>query len=301
MEGLGLNTQLLSSSNNTATRNLCRLQDCQKPSRGTSYALYVSELTFMKVFTQRRHGFTLIELLVVIAIIAILAAILFPVFARARENARRASCMSNMRQIGLGLMQYTQDYDETYPGRMVSNGTNYQNWKILMQPYVKSVQVFACPSNTNNTVPTRDGTGSTVNCPISYSANTDDGTSKGIFMKTDSGQTTPISIAAVDSSASTIAVVEGGWSNSDFVVTNSYFTATTPPTEGTKTAMFVGHLGTTNVLFCDGHVKSLKPLATLDTASGGSGSVNMWHRNNTSYGTGTSAATVLTLATNAYQ
>ena len=65
---------------------------------------------------KRSHlGFTLIELLVVIAIIAILAAILFPVFARARENARRASCMSNLKQIGLGLMQYTQDYDEKYP------------------------------------------------------------------------------------------------------------------------------------------------------------------------------------------
>ena len=63
----------------------------------------------------KRSGFTLIELLVVIAIIAILAAILFPVFARARENARRTSCVSNLKQIGLGIMQYTQDYDERYP------------------------------------------------------------------------------------------------------------------------------------------------------------------------------------------
>ena len=64
---------------------------------------------------QYRRGFTLIELLVVIAIIAILAAILFPVFARARENARRSSCLSNMKQIGLGMMQYSQDNDERYP------------------------------------------------------------------------------------------------------------------------------------------------------------------------------------------
>ena len=69
--------------------------------------------------TRTGQAFTLIELLVVIAIIAILAAILFPVFARARENARRASCQSNMKQIGLGLMQYVQDYDETYPGAFI--------------------------------------------------------------------------------------------------------------------------------------------------------------------------------------
>ena len=68
-------------------------------------------------------GFTLIELLVVIAIIAILAAILFPVFARARENARRTSCLNNMKQIGLGFMQYTQDYDEKYPPNMPETGT----------------------------------------------------------------------------------------------------------------------------------------------------------------------------------
>ena len=64
---------------------------------------------------KHRRGFTLIELLVVIAIISLLAAILFPVFSRARENARRSSCLSNLKQIGLGMMQYTQDYDERYP------------------------------------------------------------------------------------------------------------------------------------------------------------------------------------------
>src|SRR5689334_5202516 len=73
-----------------------------------------------------KPGFTLIELLVVIAIIAILAAILFPVFARARENARRASCQSNLKQIGLGIMMYTQDYDETFP-RSAIGGFTYQN------------------------------------------------------------------------------------------------------------------------------------------------------------------------------
>mgnify|MGYP000913741344 CR=1 FL=1 len=94
-----------------------------------------------------RQAFTLIELLVVIAIISILASILFPVFARARENARRTSCLSNLKQIGLGMMQYVQDYDETYsPAYSVNEGAT-QFWWDLLQPYVKSTQVFSCPSS----------------------------------------------------------------------------------------------------------------------------------------------------------
>lgn len=103
------------------------------------------------------QAFTLIELLVVIAIIAILAAILFPVFGRARENARRGACLSNEKQIGLGLMQYTQDYDEIYPVQTDPNGfvDNYANsancWITRIQPYVKSWKVFRCPSATDVT------------------------------------------------------------------------------------------------------------------------------------------------------
>jgi len=113
----------------------------------------------MKHLHQPRCGskaFTLIELLVVIAIIAILAAILFPVFARARENARRSSCQSNLKQIGLGLLQYTQDYDETMPFAYHGKNT-YDNptsgspwtgyvWNDMIFPYVKSEQIFNCPS-----------------------------------------------------------------------------------------------------------------------------------------------------------
>src|SRR5438045_9113804 len=96
---------------------------------------------------RKRFGFTLIELLVVIAIIAILAAILFPVFARARENARRASCQSNMKQMGLGLLQYTQDYDEMLP---FGNGgaSSAVGWAGQMYPYVKSTQLYKCPNDT---------------------------------------------------------------------------------------------------------------------------------------------------------
>jgi prepilin-type N-terminal cleavage/methylation domain-containing protein/prepilin-type processing-associated H-X9-DG protein len=111
------------------------------------------------------RGFTLIELLVVIAIIALLAAILFPVFARARENARRASCQSNLKQIGLGVMQYVQDYDERYPLQVNDACTGAPSGSsgfmdptcaqssVLrsIQPYVKSAQVYICPSATKAT------------------------------------------------------------------------------------------------------------------------------------------------------
>ncbi|MDR3710831.1 MAG: DUF1559 domain-containing protein [Capsulimonadaceae bacterium] len=94
----------------------------------------------------RQTAFTLIELLVVIAIIAILAAILFPVFAKAREKARQTACLANEKQIGLGMAQYLQDYDETFPP-----GNNYYSpvagWAAQIYPYVKSVQTFRCPDD----------------------------------------------------------------------------------------------------------------------------------------------------------
>jgi len=92
-----------------------------------------------------RNGFTLIELLVVIAIIAILAAILFPVFAKVREKARQTACLSNEKQLGLGLIQYEEDYDESFPGRNIPADPTRPNWGNAIYPYVKSTAVYFCP------------------------------------------------------------------------------------------------------------------------------------------------------------
>lgn len=100
-----------------------------------------------------KRGFTLIELLVVIAIIAILAAILFPVFARAREKARQASCSSNIKQITLALLQYAQDYDEILPcGRpqyIACANDSVAFWQHVIGPYIRNTQIFLCPSNSS--------------------------------------------------------------------------------------------------------------------------------------------------------
>ncbi len=113
--------------------------------------------------TKRRSGFTLIELLVVIAIIAILAAILFPVFAQARAKARQTSCLSNLKQMGTAFMMYSQDYDEAMPyfnwAAQYSGGSgpgkeiwsNY--WSNAIYPYVKNAQMYACPSDRANLTP----------------------------------------------------------------------------------------------------------------------------------------------------
>jgi prepilin-type N-terminal cleavage/methylation domain-containing protein/prepilin-type processing-associated H-X9-DG protein len=123
--------------------------------------------------TVRHQAFTLIELLVVIAIIAILAAILFPVFAQAREKARQISCLSNTKQITLGIMMYQQDFDETIPfNRECSNpapgggpspypciaGRAILGWVDLIEPYVKNRQIFKCPSDPKQIVPFPAGT-----------------------------------------------------------------------------------------------------------------------------------------------
>ncbi len=170
------------------------------PSRGRSPGERRAQRT---LFSRARRsgafskGFTLIELLVVIAIIAILAAILFPVFARARENARRASCTSNLKQIGLGMMQYTQDYDEKLlPSQPIIRAT----FVTVLQPYIKSTQVFMCPSgpgviSTNPDDPTvvDDKTWAVVKGPAF------DAASQGSYgMNINLTTTTGLSLAAIE-------------------------------------------------------------------------------------------------------
>ena len=235
-------------------------------------------------------GFTLIELLVVIAIIAILAAILFPVFARARENARRSSCMSNLKQIGLGLIQYSQDYDETLvrtnygSSDGASNATDWK-WMDSIYPYVKSTQVFSCPSDSSRTnsatyVYNQPGVGGGGNNFGSYGLNRYDHTVSSVVYAQGPGRTTGVSLAAVSDAAGTL------WSadSHDFSSGNNFdyrfsFNAANPPTLANpgsfrvlrRADTFGGdvgerHLETTNVLFVDGHVKALKLNALLQTA-----------------------------------
>jgi prepilin-type N-terminal cleavage/methylation domain-containing protein/prepilin-type processing-associated H-X9-DG protein len=97
--------------------------------------------------SRSRAGFTLIELLVVIAIIAILAAILFPVFSRARESGRRASCMSNEKQIGLAFAMYSDDNQAFYPPSAAQIGGKWTSWDTMIFSYVKAEKVFRCPSD----------------------------------------------------------------------------------------------------------------------------------------------------------
>ena len=147
-----------------------------------------------------RKGFTLIELLVVIAIIAILAAILFPVFAQAREKARQTGCLSNVKQIGLGVQMYLQDYDEYVPRNAfadpprVAEGAHFTNcssprWMDVMQPYVKNTQLHNCPSDPfapiSGTLP--DGQAHTLgpNRPYVYQPYSPDG--RNVYREADCG------------------------------------------------------------------------------------------------------------------
>lgn len=222
---------------------------------------------------ERSKGFTLIELLVVIAIISILAAILFPVFARARENARRASCISNLKQMGLAVMMYTQDYDERYPEHLNArlttqtppdgypwDSTGYWYWPQILYPYHKSTAIYFCPSSPDM----RYYNGKPAPTTGSYGANTMMLQQSGSFVKS-------VGIAEValpseiymlmDSSAyrtepSKVITPEGGqgYLPGSGDAGGTYGLSASPPRDWQSGR----HFGGVNVAFADGHVKWLK-------------------------------------------
>lgn len=209
-----------------------------------------------------RRGFTLLELLVVIGIIALLAAILFPVFARARENARRASCQSNLKQLMLGVVQYTQDFDERFPLSVAGVGISRVQWPDLVMPYVKSTQIFFCPSHKTTYPATPlavayDYPITWTPLYISYGAN------DWVF---DPGYN--FNTLAVMKSPARVVLISD-WINSNAAgngAANS-ITATTSASQGSGTATDgdtgykrgrMRHLWGGNYAFADGHVKWFK-------------------------------------------
>lgn len=218
-----------------------------------------------------KKGFTLIELLVVIAVISILAAILFPVFARARENARRASCMSNLKQIGLSIMQYAQDYDEkmVFVSNYDNDGTT-MTWLDTLNPYTKSYQIFACPSDSrtggsHRPQPNRNTYNgySGNHCGVGYA--TDGRVGPMSFERNDQTAHRAIGLAEFESPSTTLMVFDTiGLTNQNASSCGTALGTVQAYDNfriiGAHTNMNIveRHLETANVLWADGHVKAIK-------------------------------------------
>jgi prepilin-type N-terminal cleavage/methylation domain-containing protein/prepilin-type processing-associated H-X9-DG protein len=233
------------------------------------------------IASQRPRAFTLIELLVVIAIIAILAAILFPVFAQAREKARQSACLSNCNQIGKGLMMYAQDYDERLPKAWYGppgSATNqpygtpgHHKWMDALYPYVKNQGVFTCPSDSRGN-------------PYLYLGGPNPGSVNGgrnygsygmnaAYWGANDPYTPPqaSSLAAIAVPADTVWAADTSNTNKDNFEFHWQFVSNNPVVSTAKPRMLMPrgraypnngiierHQETTTALWCDGHVKAMK-------------------------------------------
>jgi len=248
----------------------------------------------MSIFSNKlKNGFTLIELLVVIAIIAILAAILFPVFAQAREKARQSTCLSNCKQIGLGIMMYVDDYDETYPPGYINLVADFQD---IIMPYVKNNNIFFCPSCpvSGNTLGAYKSTGN-----FDLSNNYNYGTNRSLLiyqMNDPANPQSAIAAASVKAPADVYAVMDMAYisfNGTDLFLNGAW--GAYLPGAGSLGQTWAGggtapkdykdsrHNGGVNVTYADGHAKYAKAAAVwaecIKARDGGSPSAwlpNSW-------------------------